>query len=120
MVIICPSRVTWVAWHWSLASIGALLARQGLTPQKPLQRAYQRDPAAMARWQRETYPAIVRTAKRDKAEIYFWDASRFRADAVPGTTWGVKGQTPVVSVPGQLILGGPGISAARWWAAYPP
>lgn len=85
----------------SLASIGAILARQGLTPQKPLQRAYQRDPAAIARWQRDTYPAIVRTAKRDKAEIYFWDESGFRADAVQGTTWGAKGQTPVVSVPGQ-------------------
>ena len=44
--------------HVSLASIGAVLARQGLTPQKPLQRAYQRDPAAIARWQRETYPAL--------------------------------------------------------------
>ena len=61
----------------SLASIGAVLARQGLTPQKPLQRAYQRDPAAIARWQRETYPAIVRRAKREQAEIYFWDESGF-------------------------------------------
>jgi transposase len=107
----------------SLASIGAVLARQGLTPQKPLQRAYQRDPDAIARWQRETYPAIARTAKRDKAEIYFWDESGFRADAVQGTTWGAKGQTPVVSVPGQRQ----GISAASavsskgafWFATYP-
>ena len=61
----------------SLASIGALLARQGLTPQKPLQRAYQRDPEAIDRWQRETYPAIARHAKRPKAEISFWDESAF-------------------------------------------
>lgn len=87
--------------HLSLASIGAVLARQGLTPQKPLQRAYQRDPVAIAHWQRETYPAIVRQAKRKKAEIYFWDESGFRADAVHGATWGAKGQTPVVNVPGQ-------------------
>ena len=92
----------------SLASIGAILARQGLTPQKPLQRADQRDPDAIARWQRDTYPAIARIAKRDKAEIYFWDQSGFRADAVQGRTWGAKGQTPVVSVPGQRQ----GISAA--------
>lgn len=106
----------------SLASIGAVLARQGLTPQKPLQRAYQRDPAAIARWQRETYPAIARTAKRDKAEIYFWDESGFRANAVHGMTWGAKGQTPVVAVPGQRQ----GISAASaisskgafWFATY--
>lgn len=92
----------------SLASVGTLLARQGLTPQKPLQRAYQRDPVAIARWQRETYPEIARQAKREKAEMYFWDESGFRADAVQGTTWGARGQTPVVAVPGQRQ----GISAA--------
>ena len=107
----------------SLASIGAVLARQGLTPQKPLQRAYQRDPEAIARWQRETYPAIARTAKRDKAEIYFWDESGFRADAVQGTTWGAKGETPVVSVPGQRqsISAASAVSAkgAFWFVTYP-
>lgn len=106
----------------SLASVGAVLARQGLTPQKPLQRAYQRDPAAIAHWQRETYPAIVRRAKRDKAEIYFWDESGFRADAVQGRTWGAKGQTPVVLVPGQRqgISAASAISAkgAFWFATY--
>ncbi|GKT24368.1 IS630 family transposase [Acidovorax sp. SUPP3334] len=85
----------------SLASIGALLARLGLTPQKPLQRAYQRDPQAIERWVTETYPAIARQAKRDKAEVFFWDESGFRADAVHGKTWGAKGQTPVVERPGQ-------------------
>lgn len=85
----------------SLASIGALLARQGLTPQKPLQRAYQRDPQAIERWVNETYPAIARKAKRTKAEIFFWDESGFRADAVHGKTWAAKGHTPVVHRPGQ-------------------
>ena len=107
----------------SLASIGTLLVRQGLTPQKPLQRAYQRDPVAIERWQRETYPAIARTAKRNKAEIYFWDESGFRADGVQGKTWGAKGQTPVVSVPGQRqgISAASAVSAkgAFWFATYP-
>ena len=106
----------------SLASIGAVLARQGLTPQKPLQRAYQRDPAAIARWQRETYPAIVRRAKREQAEVYFWDESGFRADAVHGRTWGAQGQTPVVSVPGQRqrISAASAITTkgAFWFATY--
>lgn len=85
----------------SLASIGALLARQGLTPQKPLQRAYQRDEQAVALWVQETYPTIARQAKRDKAEVFFWDESGFRADAVHGKTWAAKGRTPVVHRPGQ-------------------
>ncbi|KAF1010730.1 MAG: IS630 family transposase ISAzo30 [Burkholderia gladioli] len=85
----------------SLASVGTVLLRLGMTPQKPLQQAYQRDPAAVTRWQRDTYPAIACQAKQEKAEIYFWDESGFRADAVQGRTWGVRGTRPVVSIPGQ-------------------
>ena len=82
-------------------AVGALLARLGLTPQKPLQRAYQRDPQAIEAWRRERYPAIARQAKADGGEVFFWDESGFRADAVHGRTWGKKGQTPVVERPGQ-------------------
>ena len=85
----------------SLTSVGALLARVGLTPQKPLQRAYQRDCEAVQRWVSQTYPSLARKAKRQKAEIFFWDESGFRADAVHGKTWAAKGQTPVVERPGQ-------------------
>jgi transposase len=85
----------------SLASVGSMLARLGLTPQKPLQRAYQRDRQAIEGWKQETYPAIARQAKAEGADIYFRDGSGFRADAVQGRTWGVKGHTPVLEVPGQ-------------------
>ena len=106
----------------SLASIGAMLARLGLTAQKPLQRAYQRDSEAIERWQRESYPAIARRAKKEKADIYFWDESGFRADAVHGKTWGLRGQTPVVKIPGQRqsISAASAVSAkgAFWFATY--
>ena len=82
-------------------AVGALLARLGLTPQKPLQRAYQRDPQAVEAWRRERYPAIAQQARADGGEVFFWDESGFRADAVHGRTWGKKGQTPVVERPGQ-------------------
>ena len=85
----------------SLASIGAMLARLGLTAQKPLQRAYQRDPQAVAMWKQKVFPAIALQARHEGAEIFFWDESGFRADAVHGKTWGVRGQTPVVERPGQ-------------------
>ena len=84
-----------------LTAVGELLAKLNLTPQKPLQRAYQRDPEAIERWQREIYPAIARQAKAERGEVFFWDESGFRADAVHGRTWGLKGQTPVVERPGQ-------------------
>ena len=91
-----------------VSAVGELLAKLGLTPQKPLQRAYQRDPQAIQRWQRETYPAIARKAQKQGAEVFFWDESGFRADTVHGKTWGVRGQTPVVQRPGQRL-----VSAAR-------
>ena len=85
----------------SLASIGALLARLGLTPQKPLERAYQRDPVAIERWQCETSPAIAQQARNDDADVFFWDESGFRADSVHGKTWAQRGETPVVERPGE-------------------
>ena len=106
----------------SLTSIGAMLARLELTPQKPLQRAYQRDPEAIERWQRETYPAIAIRAREENADIFFWDESGFRADSVHGKTWAPRGETPVVERPGQRQ----GMSAASavnskgafWFATY--
>lgn len=106
----------------SLASIGALLARLGLTAQKPLERAYQRDPEAVARWKNETFPAIAAEAKSSGAEILFWDESGFRADAVHGKTWAPRGQTPVIERPGQRqsISAASAVSAkgAFWFATY--
>ncbi len=84
-----------------VTSVGSLLAKLQLTPQKPLQRAYQRDPEAITAWQQQRYPELARQAKRDSAEMLFWDESGFRADTVHGKTWGLRGQTPIVYRPGQ-------------------
>jgi len=106
----------------SLASVGTLLASLNLTPQKPLTRAYQRDPAAIEAWKRKIYPQLAARAKRQGAEIYFWDESGFRADAVHGKTWGVRGQTPVVEVAGtrQSISAASAVNAkgAFWFVTY--
>jgi transposase len=105
-----------------VTAVGGLLAKLGLTPQKPLQRAYQRDPAAIEKWQREQFPAIARQAKASGGEVYFWDESGFRADAVHGKTWGRKGQTPVVERPGQRqsISAASAVNArgAFWYCTY--
>lgn len=107
----------------SVTAVGYLLARLGLTPQKPLERAYQRDPEAIERWQREQYPRIAAPARREGAEVLFWDESGFRADAVHGKTWGVRGQTPVVARPGQRqsisAASAVAASGAFWYCTYP-
>ena len=105
-----------------LTAVGRLLARLGLTPQKPLQRAYQRDPQAIKRWQRETYPGIAAAARRSGADVYFWDESGFRADAVHGKTWAPRGKTPVIQRPGQRqsISAASAVNAKGgfWFATY--
>jgi transposase len=105
-----------------VTAIGKLLAKLGLTPQKPLQRAYQRDPEAIEKWRRERYPAIARQAKEENGDIFFWDESGFRADAVHGKTWALRGQTPVVQRPGQRqsVSAASAVNAkgAFWFCTY--
>ena len=81
-------------------SVGRLLKKLGLSPQRPLRRAYQQDPEAVSEWREATYPKIQRLAKREGATIYFADEAQVRSDYHSGTTWAPKGQTPVVSSTG--------------------
>jgi transposase len=53
----------------SEVSVGRLLRKLGLSPQRPLDRAYQQNPEAVARWKAETYPAIRAEADRVGATI---------------------------------------------------
>lgn len=80
----------------SVWTVGRYLRRWGFTPQKPVRRAYERDPEAVRRWLREKYPAIRARAKRDGAEIHWGDEMGLRSDHQAGRSWGRRGQTPVV------------------------
>jgi len=87
--------------EFCLTSVGKLLASLDITPQKPLRRAYERDPAAVALWEKETYPQLKKRAKRLGAKIFFSDEAGFQSDPVLGRTYGLKGHTPVVTTSGQ-------------------
>jgi transposase len=84
----------------SKASVCRLLAQLGLTPQRPVWRAYQQRPEEVQKWLQEEYPRIRRFAQRKKAMIFFGDEAGVRSDHHAGTTWAVKGRTPVVSSTG--------------------
>lgn len=84
----------------SETSVGRLLRKLGLSPQKPLRRAYQQDPEAVERWKREEYPEIRKLAKLEGAAIYFCDEASVRSDHHSGTTWAPKGKTPVIETTG--------------------
>src|SRR6202521_1763451 len=76
--------------------IGRLLAELDITPQKPLRRAYERDPVAIARWTTTVFPRLRARAKRVGATIFFLDEAGVRSDHVLGRTWGLRGRTPEV------------------------
>lgn len=84
----------------SKASVCRLLAQLGLSPQRPVWRAYQQKPEEVQRWLNEEYPRIRTMARRMKAQIFFGDEAGVRSDHHAGTTWAVKGKTPVVSSTG--------------------
>jgi len=87
--------------HVSVRTAGRYLARWGMTPQKPLRRAYERDPAAVRRWLNEEYPAIEKQAKAEGAEIHWGDQMGLRSDHQTGTSYGRRGRTPVIPGTGQ-------------------
>jgi transposase len=85
----------------SVNSVGRLLHRQGITPRKPLRRAYERDEAAVKQWIEHEYPIIKKEAKKSGAEIFWLDEASIRSDDPLQRTWGLKGKTPVVKTSGQ-------------------
>lgn len=85
----------------SVWTVGRYLAKWGLTPQKPLRRAYEQNPKAVKKWLEEKYPAIHRQAKREKGEIHWGDEMGIRSDHQAGRSYGRKGKTPVIPGTGQ-------------------
>jgi transposase len=84
-----------------VTAVGRLLAELEITPQKPLRRAYERDPKAIAKWMEEDYPRLRVRARRRGAKIFFLDEAGIRSDSVLGRTWAPKGQTPAVETSGR-------------------
>jgi len=85
----------------SPSGVGKLLRRLGLTPQKPLRRAYERDEEAVTEWIEKVYPRVKKIAKKTGAEIFWLDEASIRSDDPLQRTWGEKGKTPVVNTSGQ-------------------
>jgi hypothetical protein len=76
--------------------VGRLLRKLGMSPQRPLHRAYQQNPEAVGRWKNEEYPAIRAQAEAEGATVWFADEAGIRSDYHAGTTWSPVGRTPEV------------------------
>lgn len=84
----------------SKASVCRLLRQLGLTPQRPLWRAFQKDAALVEQWVKEEYPKIRALAREQGADIFFGDEAGVRSDDHAGRTWAVRGKTPLVATSG--------------------
>lgn len=83
----------------SLTTIDAYLAAWGLTPQKPIRRATERDEAAIRAWVARDYPAIVKRARKEKAEIHWANETGISNQANYGRSYAPAGETPVIPRP---------------------
>jgi transposase len=85
----------------SLPTVGRILKKLGMSPQRPLYRAYQQDPAKVRAWKQDTYPTIRAQAAVAGATIFFAEEAGVRTDHHAGSTWAPVGRTPVVTATGE-------------------
>ena len=85
----------------SVWTAGRYLKRWNMTPQRPMRRAYERDPAAVRGWLNEHYPAIKARAKAENALFLWGDEMGLRSDDPIGRSYAPRGKTPVAPATGR-------------------
>lgn len=81
-------------------TVGSYLKRWGLTPQKPVKKAYGRRPEAVQAWLDEHDPAIVAKAKAEDGEIHWGDETAPSNTDARGRGYAPAGKAPVSYAPG--------------------
>jgi transposase len=82
-----------------IRTVGEYLKRWGFTPQKPLSRAYEKNPEAVKKWLNESYPAIADRAKTEGAEIHWGDETGLLNNAYYHRSYAPAGKTPAIQMP---------------------
>jgi len=82
-----------------IRTVGEYLKRWGFTPQKPLTRAYEKNPKAVKQWLDEAYPGIAKRAKAEAAEIHWGDETGLLNNAYYHRSYSPAGKTPAVRLP---------------------
>jgi transposase len=83
----------------AVRTVGKYLARWGFPAQRPIRRAYEQDPAAVRRWLRRDYPAIVARAKQARGVLFWGDETGLRSDDARGRGY-VRPARPDAAGPG--------------------
>jgi transposase len=77
-------------------SLRDLMNRLGFSAQKPIARAYKRDPAKIAAWLTHEYPAIKARACQEGARIYWGDEMGIHSTDNRGRMYSPRGKTPEI------------------------
>lgn len=101
-VWICERVASVIRWEFNVtyhkAHVSRLLKALAWTPQRPLERATQRDEAAIIRWRNEVWPDLKKKARRERRLIICVDEVGFYL--LPGLvgTYAPCGETPILKV----------------------
>ena len=85
----------------SVKTAGRYLRSWGLTPQKPIRRAFEQNLHAHKRWLEVDYPCLKARAVAEGGLIYWGDEMGVRSDHQAGTSWAPSGRTPVIEATGK-------------------
>ena len=83
------------------STVSMHLKKMGLSYQKPLYRAVERDPQEVEHFINIKFPMIQRVAEKLGADIGFEDEAGIGLSTHSGRTWGLRGRRPVVEATDQ-------------------
>lgn len=85
---------------YAARSIRDLMKRLGFSSQKPIKKAYERDPKRIQAWLDIEYPKIKARAMQEGARIYWADEMGVHSTDNRGKMYGLKGKKPVIKKSG--------------------
>ena len=87
----------------SLSAVGNYLRRWGMTPQRPVERAYEKNSKAVEKWLNKEYPAIKKRAKKEGAMILWGDETGVQNTSHVGRSYSPQGKTPEIKKTGKKL-----------------
>jgi transposase len=82
--------------EYAARSMRDLMRRMGFSSQKPMKRAYERDPAKVKYWLETEYPKIKIKAMQEGARIYWADEMGMQSQDNRGRVYSLKGKKPMI------------------------
>ena len=82
--------------HYAERSLRDLMGRLGFSSQKPIARAYKRDPIKISAWLNDEYPSIKIRACQEGARIYWGDEMGIHSTDNRGRMYSPRGKKPEI------------------------